>query len=79
MEPVILVSSGVAIFILMIVGLIVLIVLYINKKSQGSQLERGVTQLDKSVTATTATVEDDKNPDVVPHNSGEVDFCFYFI
>lgn len=76
LEPVILLSSGVVLTILLIFGIVFVIILQIHRQRRRSAADRSAMHKDKtrtqllSVALSTTTLEDERNPDVVPHKNG---------
>lgn len=72
-----LVVSGIVIGVLLMVGVVLVAVVCVKRRSLQGSPDVSSVQLDKthsllSVTVPSTTIEDDRNPDVVPHTTGNV-------
>ena len=78
LEPVILLSSGVVLTIILLFGLVFVIILQVHRQRRRSAENRSAMHKDKtrtqllSVALSTTTLEDERNPDVVPHKNGRL-------
>lgn len=76
LEPVILLSSGVVLTVILLFGLVFAIILQVHKQRRRSAGDGSAMHKDKtrtqllSVALSTTTLEDERNPDVVPHKNG---------